>query len=96
MNVWAIRHKPTGGWLPWRSGRGGSFDNPAVGKHPRLFPSRRSAQNCLSAWLQGEWWPRYHQSMEGTVYDGHAPRKVADREKGDMEIVEFSLVEVPV
>lgn len=46
----AIRHIPTGRFLPerWRKGRGYSHDEPSYG-FPRLFPSERSAKQALIA-----------------------------------------------
>lgn len=66
--VYAIRHNPTGEYMPClmhRSGRGGwSFWNPGPvldtygephDKNPRIFFTKISARNALTMWLQGEW-----------------------------------------
>ena len=74
MNVYAIRHKPTGSWMPARmfrtSGKGWSYWAPAdpssdkpYNKNPRIFYTLQSARNALTAWLQGEW-------VRGTVREG--------------------------
>lgn len=57
LEVFVIRHVPTGDYLPARkSSRGFSNDEPdheggPLG--PRIFATRRSAINALTAWLMG-------------------------------------------
>ena len=56
IELYAIKHKPTGYFLPSRKGRGYSHDEPQPngGKlGPRLFFSRIAARNALTAWLMG-------------------------------------------
>lgn len=69
MKVWAIKHKPTGKWMPARMYKGGgwSYWNPGhtpqylsteevpFDPTPRLFATLPSVRNALTAWLQGEW-----------------------------------------
>lgn len=72
MQVFAIKHKPTGKWMPARLNKapgGWSYwdptdDAPAHDKNPRLFFTLRSAQNALTAWIMGE-----HRRESGTTYD---------------------------
>ena len=52
IDLYGIRHKPTGNWIPPRNGKGGSYDEPKPGT-PRLFLGMRAAQSFLSQWLKG-------------------------------------------
>lgn len=100
--VYAIRHKPTGLCMPAMPA-GFSYWEPEtdnhVGLRPRLLFSLKSAQNALSAWLQGQW--KRHQgtdySFEG-IPEGYDEISVKDpkrpRRREDMEIVALSLEEV--
>lgn len=88
----AIRHTPTGMYLPerWRRGRGYSHDEPSH-SYPRLFPSERSAKQALTAWLQGEW---ETTTTSGDWYEaiedcGPEPTEVKGRNRNEMEIVRF-------
>lgn len=57
MYMWAIKHKPSGKFLPaprGRNGRGGTFveiDDPGP---PRLFHNETSAKSALRFWLAGK------------------------------------------
>lgn len=67
---WAIRHKPTGNYLPlkwykrrrmWRSGIGHTWNEPEAGLdttyeriEPRLFWEKAEAERALKAWLSGQ------------------------------------------
>lgn len=66
INLYAIRHKPTGGYLPapqGRGGRGGSHMEPTVftgnqGKNgviPRVWATEKAAKAALWHWLQGKY-----------------------------------------
>jgi hypothetical protein len=95
---WAIRHKPSGLWLPepvGRADRGGSHVEPSA-ERPRVWPTPRGAQNALSAWLRGKfearrgadgggpgWDPEYYEDIE-VVPQPH-------RRRADMEVVELTL-----
>ena len=109
MQAWAIRHKPTGRFMPARmsrSGRGGwshwcPITPGAQGfePHPRLMFTQRSAQNALSMWLQGEW--RNVTSVPTGYFDDDGgdselvpSEPLVPRVREDMEIVLFALVEV--
>ena len=96
MTLFAIKHKPSGNYLPHRPRkRGYTHDDPTPGM-PRLFTKKAAAASALRCWLQGEW------SDRGTVdsytgewdYDGPYPTKPRpDRKTEDMEIVEMELTE---
>jgi hypothetical protein len=96
MEVFAIRVFGTTKYLPMRKkSRGFSYDEPTDEKPPRLFYTKRSAQNALTAWLQGVW--ENHTVTSGyygedvDVYP--EPKKVEGRQREMMEIVKFQLHE---
>lgn len=106
MKVYAIRHKGTGRFMPaqvHRTAGGWSYWDPfAVVPNyspacsaPRLFFTKRSAQNALTAWLQGEWQRevRHASSMfEDDSWDELVPQApIHSRYRVDMEIVEGDL-----
>lgn len=107
--LYAIRHKPTGHFLPepkGRMGRGGSFLEPVDcgldHDNPRLFKSELSAKRALTAWLQGKHEPEFgYECDDGynsyRVLEGMTIIPVDSRRKSDMEIVSFRLIleEIP-
>uniref|UniRef100_UPI0032195AA1 hypothetical protein n=1 Tax=Chryseobacterium sp. TaxID=1871047 RepID=UPI0032195AA1 len=97
-DLYAIRHIPTGFYLPEPTGyggRGGSFSEPVDcsldGPNPRLFTSMLSAKRALTQWLRGE----HHGEFE--YEDGYKYSTGAtvvfkpERIKEDMEVVPFTL-----
>lgn len=116
--VYAILHKPTGAYMPSRMSRSnrGGWSNWIPGpapdgwggcdgydKNPRIFFTLRSAQNALTAWLQG-----VHKRSQGVSYDWEGTPDDYDdlsiepppvpRVRTDMEIVPlqlFGLQETP-
>lgn len=99
--VYAIRHQPTGLCMPALSG-GYSYWEPTTanheGMHPRLFFTLKSAQNALSAWLQGQWkreqWSGYDWEGIPDGYDKMTIKKPpAPRRRDDMKIVVLDLTE---
>lgn len=101
LQAFAIRHKPTGNFLPAHGKgvggvRGFSFDNPLPdgGKYgPRLFGRFLSAKVALSSWLQGEFQSKHDQSLDGESEISIEVKSRPDRVKADMEIVTFTLTE---
>lgn len=101
MNVYAIRHKPTGHWLPGRRRRGYSHDEPELngGKYgPRFFFSLPSARAALTAWLRGTFKQEHSggHSLFGEDSDYDEWLEVTPqphRKREDMEIVKFKLAE---
>jgi hypothetical protein len=81
-----IRHKTTGLYFPdIKARRGGSFSEATVnGTNARLFNSKRSAQNFLSAWTQGKRESRY--DCYGN-YIGIDKTPVPSRKLEDYEII---------
>lgn len=107
LTVYAIRHKPSGEFMPARMSRCGFggwswWREPNQGepydKTPRIFPTKTGARNALSAWLAGRWvqviektgnWEEPEESDNYCV-----PEKTENaRNRDDMEIVSFSLIE---
>lgn len=92
MRLYAIRHKPTGQYLPWpnerRRGRGGSQVEPEAPEKARLFRSARSASIALTAWLAG----RVERLNEHGEFTGDFRFiKVPSRRREEMDIVEVEL-----
>lgn len=109
MITYAIRHKPTGKFMPCRMTRcgfgGWSWWTP-TGKdqpfdtNPRIFYTPQSARNALTMWLQGAW--RLDERTESeswelpstyTVRELVPDEPPAPRSRDDMEIVTFDLTE---
>jgi hypothetical protein len=97
MTAYAIKLKGTDKYLPilWRKRCGFSRTEPTNEHLPRLFPSLRSAQNGLTAWLQGEFKTEITRSgFYGEDEDVYTvPYKVEGRERGKMEIVKMVIRE---
>lgn len=52
MKAWAVRNKHTKLYIPWGpSQRSNSYEEPTSVDKPRLFLSKRGAQNMLTSWL---------------------------------------------
>ncbi len=108
MEVFALRHKPTGEWMParmYRTSRGGwsywepgSLDNRPHDGNPRIFFSLVSARNALTAWLRGEIDEEVHYTVD---WQGPGERKnlvtklCPQRTRESIEIVSLSLTENP-
>lgn len=104
--MYAIRHKPSGHFLPnpkGKIGRGGSFVHPVepmegdLTTYPRLFVTKRGAQCCLTQWLRGE----HHAVIEYETDDwgrsyhytaGADVKPQADRIREDMEVVTIDIM----
>lgn len=96
LPFWAIKHIPTGTYLPAPRGRGGrggtrvSVDGTAL---PRLFTSEQSAKASLRWWLAGEVHVYQEQNYEGEYNETWETIPKADRVADDMEVVPVSLTE---
>lgn len=97
---YAIRHKPTGGYLPepaGRMGRGGSHVEPMVpiqGRlqtYPRMFPTMRGAQSCLAQWLRGRHHGIYDYEDGYKVDAGTRIELMPHRDRDSMEIVALAI-----
>lgn len=91
----AIRHKPTGFYLPeplGRLGRGGSHVEPTADQRPRLFPTKRGAVLALGAWLKGKvHHSSGYDSFSQEHYESTHLEPVPSRKREEMEIVEVEL-----
>ncbi len=102
IEKYAIKHKPTGRYLPeprGRMGRGGSHVEPVdviqgqLATYPRMFPTKRGAQNYLSQWLRGkhhaeyEWEREEWSSPAYRVDAGTSIKHVPTRIREEMEVV---------
>lgn len=98
--TYAIRHTPTGHYLPMSFERGHrhSHDEPTPNCIPRLFPSKQSAQSALTQWLRGKWANVMYQESEGWEYPSYGVQElevepVTSRKAEEMEIVTMSICE---
>lgn len=97
LTFYAIRHKPSGGYLPepaGRMGRGGSHVEPATdGTRPRLFTTERAARIALSTWLKGKVVRASgYDYKNGDYWEDVKLIPIPSRSREDMEIVSTSLV----
>jgi hypothetical protein len=93
LNVFAIRHKPTGAFMPVPTGRGGSGSsywdpaNSAFGAVPgvhRLFHNKRSAKAALTQWLRGRHVPvMEYASAEDSFFSSSFPYCVGTETEHD-------------
>jgi len=100
FKLYAIREIETGWWMPQAKPttvRGASHVAPDPYAKPRLFWTRKSAENALSAWCQGIW----KMESGGSSFDSFEPpepelttEKVEGRRREDFEIVPLNLHEV--
>lgn len=92
MKYFAIRHKPTGKYLPQGSKKRGGFtsDTPMdmSKRPPRLFMKKHHAQYALDLWVKGRWGVRLTAEHD----DFLVPSPVKGRNKDDMEIVEIEII----
>jgi hypothetical protein len=95
--MFAIRHSPTGLYLPRIQSRGSTHREPTVQlKDARLFHRERDAKGFLTTWLQGKQTQKegpssYESFTNDDVWIEVEP--VPTRKREDMEIVAFTLTE---
>ncbi|MNH19236.1 hypothetical protein D3C81_441910 [compost metagenome] len=108
IQAFAVRHKPTGKFMPTPTGKGGrgaSYWDPleeSVNDLPRLFPSKKSAGAALTQWLRGHHEPKFEWEQDATfssrcryqVQAGTEIVPVVTRKREEMEVVRFRLVEM--
>jgi len=63
---YAIRHKPSGGYIPVARGRGATWVEPSTTKPPRLFETLHDAQVALTWWLKGGAYNRFERRWDPT------------------------------
>lgn len=99
MTYYAIRHMPTGNYLPHfgrRRGHTHAEPVPLGVAAPRLFTKRQYAQYALRCWLQGAWREHHNYDSYTGEYDCWGPEPPAappkDRKPEDMEITVMSIM----
>lgn len=95
MFLYAIRHKPSGLFLP-NSPKQQTYTNPTANCIPRLFKKKSHAKCALTAWLAGKFrWRSSTSSWEFSTPDEVELiiDPVPDRKPDDMEIVILTLTE---
>lgn len=85
----AIRHIPTGGFLPAVKGYGFTRTSPTLEDPPRLFSKRGPCNQALTRWLEGELFEGVDDD-EGVLSLRLVRRP--ERSRAAMEIVEIELV----
>lgn len=93
MKYYAIKHKPTGLFMPQMRG-GFSYWEPK-GKQlpPRLFATHRDAANALTCWVNGRYSRLLATESEGPwgptyeVVNGTVPEPDITRKRDDLQIV---------
>lgn len=94
MRYFAIRHNPTGRFLPeLGKGKGYTHHEPMAQEDapPRMFTRHSSAANALRFWLKGKMWNSRGQDWEGEYYEDLNIQPQPDRIPEDMEVVEITL-----
>lgn len=106
MNVYALRHKPTGKFMPVRMSRGSARgwshweptdDKDVFDKSPRVFFTLKSAQNalvqyCLGVHRRDAGWDNHWEAPEySDVTFLDAPK--VPRKREDFEIITYELVQ---
>ena len=86
MTYFAIQHKPTGGFLPAGKAKGHTWSEPTKDSPPRLFSTRRGAQQALNWWLDGG--VSVHR---GETYVDLIETPMPERDADDMQIVHVEL-----
>jgi hypothetical protein len=99
MKYYAIKHKPTGRFMP-ETCKGYSYWDPAqpyAAYSPRLFVTKRGAANALTCWVNGQYSHLTQTESDGwegpsyTVVAGTVAEPVAGRKRDDVEVVEVTL-----
>lgn len=103
ITFYAVKHAPTGTYLPrvtGRSGRGGSHVEPVAPNdaNPRLFDTERAAKIYLNLWLKGKF-----VADRGTYYGHEGNADYAEeisakpqphRRREEMVVVVLNAIEV--
>lgn len=86
----AIRHKPSGGFLPNVKGWGFTRTQPSLTEPPRLFAKMGPLKQALDNWLQGEQFEVDAFEDDSVTRIRVVPRP--ERRAKDMEVVEIELI----
>lgn len=91
MNFFAIRHIPSGGFLPALNSYGFTHAEPSRADPPRLFKQKRNATQALKWWLDGRVMTSYNDADLGGGDSILRSLPAPGRISTDMEIVEVKL-----
>lgn len=100
--MYAIKHLPSGGFLPnpaGRGGRGGTHVEPVPANGPwppRLFHTEHAAKVALTYWLQGRVTVSHNMDFFGDSDETWHVEKDENRCREDMAVVRIRLIEEPV
>lgn len=96
-DYWIVRHKATNALMP--QNRGHSWWEPVAGTSyiPRLFLSRRAANQSAWAWSRGRWTMKYEDSPSGDWFSKDVEFNVSfepveGRLRTDLEILPVTLL----
>lgn len=95
MEFWAIKHVPTGRFLPaprGRGGRGGTHVEASDGETPRLFRREQDAKVALKWWLQGRVFVTVRE-WEGEYNEDWDTEPMPERRADEMAVVKVTLIE---
>lgn len=84
----AIRHTPSGGFLPQMASYGFTRCEPTTEEPPRLFTRPGAAKQALDRWLEGAHYETFSDGDTQKIEVHPRPH----RRRADMEIVEIELV----
>lgn len=101
MTYFAVKHVPTGRYLPQlRRKRGYTHAEPAAPEDrvPRLHRTKRQAKTALTYWLKGAWNEDYAHNWESgaSEYCGNSPSPKPERKAEEMRIVKIRVEEVEI
>lgn len=88
----AIKHRPSGGFLPAVRGYGFTRTKPSLEEAPRLFTKIGPAKQALSYWLEGELYEGVEYETDTGMSTTVQLVKRPERRACDMEIVEIEVV----
>lgn len=89
----AIKHIPSGDFLPEYTGRGYTSCEPCSNVPPRLFTTQGGAKCALTWWLQGRTSVLRTRDYFGEYDETWHTESEAHRKPADMKIVPMSLQE---
>lgn len=93
-SFFAIRHKPSGRFLPAINSYGFTRTEPSASDPPRLFVRKGSATQALDWWLEGESFEEVMENLDTPTPERHIrirTLKRPNRRREDMEIVVVGL-----
>ena len=90
MQVFAIKHKPTGGFLP-ETGGGYTHSEPCTYLIPRLFTTKKGACCALTWWLKGWTSVAHTRDYFGEYDETWQTEHILERKAADMEVIPLTL-----